>query len=231
MSLEDFLLRYESVRERPLEQVLERLGLEDSAEVQDAFEHCPERVRPYLLFGFSQEQFVPVRPAGPRKLHSRSLEVKKAEPEPLPEEPPKNAKAGVNKVFSAQLQSNSLFQQRVLIRDDLEKQQSAPGLLSQSRGKLAAGSTPTQAHAIPPIRQPLHASHAREPKKLQQISALGPKPQTGVPRREDPRFAKWFEKIAEGKKPVFVLPTVRMENPGMKIPADFFSHPEDPADS
>ena len=60
---------------------------------------------------------------------------------------------------------------------------------------------------------------------------LSQKTQNSVPRKDDPRFAKWFAKVAEGKKPIFILPTVRMENPGMKIPADFFSHPDEPADN
>lgn len=55
MSLEDFQLRYESVKGRPLKEILERLYLEDTDEIRRAFENCPERVRPYLLFGFSQE--------------------------------------------------------------------------------------------------------------------------------------------------------------------------------
>lgn len=60
-------------------------------------------MRPYLLFGFSQEEFVPVRPAGPKKLRSKSLEIKKVDLDPSPIEQPKSAKSNVNKIFSTQL--------------------------------------------------------------------------------------------------------------------------------
>ena len=113
MSLEDFQLRYESVKGKPLDDILNYLNLDDSEEIRKAFNNCPERVRPYLLFGFSQEQFVPVRPVGPRKLHSKSLEVKKNNFYMGYSDQPKNTKTQVNKIFSSQLQSNSFFQQRV----------------------------------------------------------------------------------------------------------------------